>query len=147
MPLREPITSSSLSAEAGTPRKLIWVWGEASAGPGIGETVTAPSSGAEAPSACGLQAGAPGVATAAARASTGDGAAAAVPAGAPAKAASAGAASAKLRTDRRDGGNAPSNIGEAADADRGENVRKRSATLNRALIRPSTQARFAPITC
>ena len=46
-PLREPTTLIALRSPAGTPRKLIWVCGEASRLPGSGETVTAPSCSAE----------------------------------------------------------------------------------------------------
>src|ERR1035437_9780169 len=41
----------------GTPRRLIWVWGEASRLPGSGETVTAPPSSAELLSVAGVHGG------------------------------------------------------------------------------------------
>ena len=57
---RAPTTSTADISAAGTPRKLICDCGVASRLPGIGETVTAPSSSCELFNVMGVQAGAGG---------------------------------------------------------------------------------------
>ncbi len=55
-----PLTETPASAAAGTPRRLIWVAGEASRLSGSGETVTRPPTRALRLSAAGAQEAAPG---------------------------------------------------------------------------------------
>src|ERR1019366_8835897 len=67
-PLREPVTLITLMSAAGTPRKLIWVAGEASRLPDTGDTVTDPAFIAELFNVAGVHVGPTSAAGAAAAA-------------------------------------------------------------------------------